>query len=117
MMNRPLDDLTTTEFKTHFSDKHTRTDLADAYAAASNAFWWNADNIDDYEEDTPEYQAACVLTDEWAALMNTYKCRILKILTEENITIPQVGQIRVILPFMERYGYVCSSGWWLKEND
>lgn len=75
------------------------------------------DNIDDYDEDTPEYRTACAVTDDWAALMDVYQSRIFAILIKKGSRIPETAQIHVLLPFMEQNGYICHSGWWYPENE
>lgn len=117
IMNNPFTDKSPAEIQSCFADKHTEKDLADAYAVTSNTFWWTADNIDDYDENTPEYQSACAVTDDWAAVMDMYQRKIFAILEEEGICIPKTAQIHVLIPFMERNGYICHSGWWYPENE
>lgn len=82
-------------------------------------FWWTADNIDDYDEDTPEYRTACAVMDGWAALMDVYQSRIfpILILIKEGSRIPETAQIHVLRPFMEQNSYICHSGWWYPENE
>lgn len=63
IMNNPFTDKSPAEIQSCFADRNTEKDLADAYAVISNMFWWTADNIDDYDEDTPEYRTACAITD------------------------------------------------------
>ena len=106
MINNPFTDKSPAEIQSCFADRNTEKDLADAYAVSSNMFWWTADNIDDYDEDTPEYRTACAVTDDWAALMDVYQIRI-----------PETAQIHVLRPFMEQNGYICHSGWWYPENE
>ena len=116
MVKEPIPDMSAAEVKAYFADKHTEKDLADAYAIVHNKFWWVEDNEYDYEEGTPEHKAACAITDEWGALMNEYKKRIFDILTNEGMTVPATGQIKVLEPFMARYGYADGNGWWIKEK-
>lgn len=49
--------------------------------------------------------------------MDVYQSRIFAILVKEEIRIPETAQIHVLLPFMERNGYICHSGWWYPENE
>ncbi len=116
-INNSFTDKSPAEIQSCFAAKHTEKDLADAYAVSSNMFWWTADDIDDYDEDTPEYRSACTITDAWAALMDVYQSKIFAILAEEGICIPETGQIHVLLPFMDRNGYFCHSGWWYPKNE
>ena len=109
MINNPFTDKSSAEIQSCFADKNTEKDLADAYAVTSN--------IDDYDENTPEYRTACAVTDDWAGLMDVYQSRVFAILIKEGIRIPETAQIHVLLPFMEQNGYICHSGWWYPENE
>ena len=114
MSKEPCPDMSAADVKTYFADKHTEHDLANAYAIAHNQFWWVEDNEYDYESGSPEHLAARAITAEWCALMNEYRNSIFEILISEGISIPVTGQIKVLGPFMERFGYVDSNGWWVK---
>lgn len=116
MATEPIPNMRAADLKAYFADKHTEKDLADAYAMAHNQFWWVEDNEYDYEEGTPEHQAARAITDAWRSLMDAYKNRIFEILTAEGVVIPATGQIKVIAPFMARFGYFDGNGWWFKSN-
>ena len=116
MAKEPVPNMSAADVRAYFSDKYTENDLADAYAIAHNKFWWVEDNEYDYEEGTPEHKTACTITDEWGALKDAYKKRIFEILTTEGIAIPETGQIKVLEPFMERFGYTNCSGWWVKSQ-
>ena len=113
MSKEPVPNMSAADVRTYFFDKDSEKDLADAYAIAHNKFWWVEDNEYDYAEGTPEHKAACAITDEWGALMNEYKSRIFEILISEGVNIPTTGQIKVLEPFMARYGYVDGNGWWI----
>lgn len=54
-------------------------ELADAYFIADNTFWWVEDDIYDYEEGTPEYNAAVKTFEEWLALSKEYESKIFTI--------------------------------------
>ena len=116
MARDPAPNMSAADIKAYFADKHAEKDLADAYAIAHNKFWIVEDNEYDYEEGTPAHTAACAITDEWGDLMNEYKSRIFEILTNEGIIIPKTGQIKVLEPFMARFGYFDNSGWWVKHK-
>lgn len=115
MAREPIPDMSPTEVRTYFSDKHSEKDLADAYAITQNKFWWIEDKEYDYEDGTPEYKAACAISDEWCELMKEYESKIFEILRSEGITIPEIGSIAVLAPFMERHGYFDGNGWWIKK--
>ena len=114
MAKEPVPNMCAADVKAFFADKYTEEDLADAYAIAHNKFWWVEDNEYDYEEGTPEHKAACAITDEWCSLMKEYKTRIFEILIREGIDIPTTGQVKVLAPFMARFGYIDDNGWWVK---
>ena len=114
MAGEPIPDMSPTDVRNYFIGKQTEKDLADAFAMASNKFFWIEDNIYDYEEGTKEYVAACAITDEWCALMDEYEEKIFKILVSEGVVIPENARIRVLKPFMARNGYVDGNGWWVK---
>ena len=116
MSQEPIPNMSASEVRAYFADKKTEKDLADAFAAVSNKFWWIEDNEYDYEQGSPEHKTACSVTDEWGALMEEYKNKIFKILISEGISIPATGQIEVLKPFMARFGYIDGNGWWIKQD-
>lgn len=74
--------------------------LATAFAVSSNSFWWVEDDVYDYDEGTPEYEAACTIVDSWGDLLNKLMDDIFEMLKNKGIIIPQTGQIKVLIPFM-----------------
>ena len=112
----PFPNITPSEVKNYFCEMQTERDLADAFAIASNKFFWIEDSVYDYEEGSAEYIEACTIVDEWCALMDEYEEKILHILRVEGITIPQTGRIYVYKLFMERNGYIDGNGWWIKKD-
>lgn len=117
MGTEPAPELSANDVRHSFMNKHSEKDLADAFALASNQFFWVEDEEYDFEEGSPERQRACHITDEWGALMDEYKERIFAILSNEGVDIPKTAQIHVLIPFMERNGYIDATGWWIKETD
>jgi hypothetical protein len=117
MASEPIPNKTPTDVRGYFAERKSERDLADAFAIASNKFWWVEDNVYDYEEGTPEYIAACAITDEWGALMDEYEERIFMILRNEGVEIPATGRIKVLEPFMKRNGYRDGNGWWIKNKE
>ena len=117
MASEPTPDMTPTDVRNYFAKRKTEKDLADAFAIASNKFWWVEDNIYDYEEGTPEHRLAREITDEWGSLMYEYEERIFVILRSEGVVIPETGRIKVLEPFMKRNGYRDGNGWWIKDKD
>ncbi len=114
MASEPIPNKTPTDVRNYFAERKTEKDLADVYAISHNKFWWVEDDVYDYEEGTPEYEAARVIVDEWGALMDEYEERIFMVLRSEGITIPKTGRINVLNPFMKRNGYFDGNGWWIK---
>lgn len=90
------------------------SDIAELYANVDNRAWWIADEEDDYEEGTTEYQMARETTDKWFAVEKILREKIFDILRGEGVLIPKTGQIEVLCPFMERNGYKNCAGWWIK---
>ena len=84
MASDPIPNKTPTDVRNYFAERKTEKDLADAYAISHNKFWWVEDDVYDYEEGTPEYEAARVIVDEWGALMDEYEERIFVILKKES---------------------------------
>ena len=117
MASEPIPNKTPTDVRGYFAERKSERDLADAFAIASNKFWWVEDNVYDYEKGTPEYIAARAITDEWGALMDEYEERIFMILRNEGVEIPETGRIKVLEPFMKRNGYRDGNGWWIKNKD
>ena len=99
-----------------YSQDRSEANLAKAFAAASNKFWWVEDNIYDYQDGTPEHQEACRITDAWGAVMDELEHEIFAILRREGVEIPKTGRIRVLVPFMERNGYCDRGGWWVPKK-
>ncbi len=116
MAGDPIPDKMPTDVRNYFSERKSERDLADAFAIASNKFWWVEDNIYDYEEGTPEHIAARTIAYEWAALMDEYMERIFTILRDEGIKNPKAWGIKALKPFMKRNGYVDGGGWWIKDK-
>ena len=116
MASEPIPNKTPTDVRGYFAERKSERDLADAFAIASNKFWWVEDNVYDYEEGTPEYIAACAIADEWGALMDEYEERIFAILRNEGISIANRGK-SVLYPFMKRNGYRDGNGWWIKDQE
>ena len=117
MASEPIPNKTPTDVRGYFAERKSERDLADAFAIASNKFWWVEDNVYDYEEGTPEYIAARAITDEWGELMDEYEERIFMILRNEGVKIPETGRIKVLEPFMKRNGYRDGNGWWIKNKE
>ena len=117
LANDSIPNKTPTDVRGYFAGRKSERDLADAFAIASNTFWWVEDNVYDYEEGTPEYIAACAITDEWGALMDEYEERIFMILRNEGVEIPETGRIKILEPFMKRNGYRDGNGWWIKNKE
>ena len=117
MASEPIPNKTPTDVRGYFAERKSERDLADAFAIASNKFWWVEDNVYDYEEGTPEYIAVRAITDEWGALMDEYEERIFMILRNEGVEIPETGRNQVLEPFMKRNGYRDGNGWWIKNKE
>ena len=91
--------------------------LAAAFALADDKSSAVSFDVDDYEEGTEEYKKARSIEQEWFSLEEELKERIFDILRSEGVEIPETGWIKVVEPFMKRYGYFDGNGWWIKENE
>ena len=118
MASEPAPDMTPTDVRNYFAKRKTEKDLADAFAIASNKFWWVEDDVYDYEEGTPEYTAARAITEEWGALMDEYREKIITCLRSEGVKLPdkKMGE-NFIEPFMNRNGFVDGRGWWIEDKN
>lgn len=114
MGEEPMPGLTLADVKEQYSGELTEQKLADAFAIASNKFWWVKDDVYDCEEGTPEHQAACATMEAWRELRDYYESQIFAILQKEDVKIPKTGRISVLEPFMLRYGYIGGRSWWIK---
>jgi hypothetical protein len=117
MVQDPLSDTSAEEIEDYFKDKTSNQDIADAYAITSNKFWWDEDDQYDFKEGTEEYKKGLKAVDEWRRLMKYYETKIFRILRSEGKTIPKTGRIRVLAPFMEKYGYFDGNGWWIRKQN
>lgn len=111
----PCPDMTAEDLRSKYANMTSEKELADAYAIASNQFWWIEDDLYDYEEGTPEYKSALDNVASWKKILQEYEDKVFGILKSEGVTIPDTGRIKVLIPFMERNGYTDRSGWWIKE--
>lgn len=89
MGQESIPDKTAQEIRLLFAERTMERDLADAFALASNQFWWVEDNVYDFEEGTSEHQEACRITDEWGELMDEYKERIFELLIHRESQFPK----------------------------
>ena len=111
MGSEPIPGWRPEEVEKWYHEQPEESRLAQAFAAASNKFWWVEDDTYDYEKGTPEYEKARRLTDAWAMLMNKLENEIFDILRSEGISIPETGRIKVLIPFMDRNGFFDGNGW------
>lgn len=95
----------------------TEKDLAKLFAYADNNLWDAADNEDDYERGTEAYRKAKEETQNWGKIVHQLEDMIFTILRQEGVAIPESAQISVLIPFMERNGYVNDCGWWEPTQD
>lgn len=116
MVNEPCPGMTAEDFRSKYANMTSEKELADAYAIASNQFWWVEDDLYDYDEGTPEYKSALDNVVSWKKILQEYENEVFAILKSESVAIPDTGRIKVLIPFMERNGYADRSGWWIKEG-
>lgn len=114
MCSEPAPDLSAEMTAEAIERIKTEQELADLFAIVDNKARWVEDDVYDYEAGTAEYQQAVEVADEWFALSDILRHRILAILRAEGVVIPKTGQIYVLEPFMKRNGYRNGQGWWVK---
>lgn len=116
MGSDPVPDRNTEDIWNIYYQNCCEATLALAFALADNKFWWVEDDEYDYEEGSPEYKKACAITNEWGDLMDKLKDEIFSTLMQEGIAIPEKGQNKALIAFMERNGYCNRNGWWCKNK-
>lgn len=92
-------------------------ELVDAYAAASNKFWWVEDDEYDFEEGSEEYKRACAVTDAWKELWKHLENRVIEAAIKEGlfpVHQENIGLVKKMEPFMKKYGYRDGRGWWVR---
>ena len=114
MCSEPASDLYTEMVAEAINRIETEQELAGLFAVVDNKARRVEDDVYDYAEETAEYQQAVGIADEWFALSDILRHRILAILRAEGVVIPKTGQICVLEPFMKRNGYRNGQGWWIK---
>ena len=116
MDTEPILDWTTEDLLEWYRSNPGESGLAEAFAAASNKFFWIADTENDYEEGTPEQKEASKRIELWGKTMDRLKEEIFEILKREGVEIPETGQITVLSPFMDRNGFYDGDGWWIRKT-
>lgn len=115
MIREPARGMTADEMMLRAQEAETEKEIACLYALAHNQAWWVADDCYDFELNTPEYEHARRITEEWFTAADFLKDKIFGILKSEGIIIPERGYKEVLSPFMERNGYYDGRGWWVRK--
>ncbi len=110
----PAPRLTIDEVQSISSNIKSEQELADIFAKVDNKTWWIGSDLDDFEEETEEYQKTRQEFDDWAYEEHKLREKIFRILRSEGIEIPEFGYRPVLTIFMERNGYRDGRGWWVK---
>jgi len=95
-------------------------ELVDAYVLVSNKFWSVADDLDDYDVGTEEYEKIRSVFDAWNEMLEKLDKRIMETAAEEELLAerqPNSGTVKQLEAFMDKYGYRDGSGWWIKKED
>lgn len=104
--------LTAEEAASYIDAMETERELAALFAYVDNKARNIEDNEYDFEEGTELHKSACEETDKWFAVADRLKEKIFSILCCENVSVPEKGQIDVLVPFMKRNGFTNENGWW-----
>ena len=117
MCKEPLPDISSKEMWSICSQLKITQEIVNAFASASNEFWWVEDNVYDYEEGTEDYKEACRITDEWKELLVSLQEKVVQLAKEEKLMKRDEKYPRAISslsPIMEKYGYQNKQGWWVR---
>ena len=117
MCKELLPDISPTEMWRICNHLKITQEIVNAFAAASNEFWWVEDNVYDYEAGTEEYKKACTITDEWKELLDYLEDIVVQRAKEEKLMKRDEKYPRAISslsPIMEKYGYQNKNGWWVR---
>lgn len=111
MRSEPLPNITTEEWMAINNYCETESDLANAYAGASNMFWWLEDEM--YDEDVTQEEIESYK--DWKRLLTELDEKIISVLRKENLNIDfsNIG-LKELTPFMSRNGFFDGNGWWIK---
>jgi len=115
MISEPIPDITIDMALEMYNKAKTEQEIADIYAMVDNQALWLAHDVDDYEEETKEYENICKEVDNWFELMYKIETKIAEILKNEGIKIPKKGRRKTIEQFMQRNGYRDGDGWWIEK--
>lgn len=116
----PFPDIVYLNLKSQISGSMSDSDLAAAYADASNKLGGLMHDLDDPDYDyIHEKVEQCFAM--WQDLEEELYERIVSILRRENEAgschvLSGIGTHYVVLPFMEKNGYRDGSGWWIAEE-
>lgn len=111
----PLEDVTIEDMQKRIENIKSTQDLVAAYADVHDKFFYIEDDIYDYENGTPEYEAAYENVCAWERIMNSLEAKVVEEAKNEGmISEPNSGMIRMLESFMRKYGYYNGNGWWLE---
>ena len=96
----------------------TETCLAQAFATASNEFWWSEDNQFECDNIPYVHQSECESKETWQLIMLQLEQEIIRMLTDDCFNSAENDQKNTLISFMQRNGYQNENGWWaIGRND
>ena len=99
-----------------YTEHHTEEDLAYVHNLVHEMWVYYEDAQYDYEEDTPEYENAIKVLDEWDALQNRLEEDIMSALKKQSINADHLD-VKILDTFMSCNGYENHGGWYIKLED
>lgn len=114
MASHPVPHRTAAQVGARYLRHPTERSLADAFADASNAFFWLAFDADEADQKTKKGRKALAVCQRWECLVRILQGEIIQTLRGEGVEIPECGYIDVLIPFMARNGFAFGGGWWIK---
>ena len=108
MEREPLEDYSNPDWdpdvlRKWYEQHHDHQNLASAYAEAWAGFVYTEDCQYDCEEDAPEYEEMCRLTDRWNKLHEELGREILDVMRGEGMEISEGNEQEAIAGFISRY--------------
>ena len=107
--------LTADDVRSWYAVHHTEEDLAYVHNLVHEMWIYHEDASYDYEEDTPEYENALKVFDEWDQLRQMLDEEVLAALGKHNVY-ADVLDIHALETFMNMHGYREDGGWFFKKE-
>ena len=111
-----VNNLTADDVRKWYTEHHTEEDLAYVHNLVHEMWVYHEDDTYDYEEDTPEYENAIKVFEEWDVLRQELDDDVLSALRKHDVDVDYLD-IKALETFMNWHGYEESGGWFFKEEE